>query len=263
FLWSMSEYKFEEAPEALEAIFNALPEEGDQVVMDFIATNPEIAPRLVKVLINIDEAKGTRFAQNLIARSNTPDKIFIYFARLFSKNRFFSRNILPFLSSPKELPAIRRLFAQNPNQFNTVFDTLTQLGIKSLADEELLWEGLLDLGSLTPGVYGKYRSLGLKERKDFAQLLEQFDYTAFFKNKPISSAMNDLFDKDVQADFLYRAYNPTNMSYEQVKELLPTVKDRTDDLKSYVFPESYDLTFSLPSFELKKDEKLNEDTLQK
>ncbi len=264
FLQAMENYKFENIPEALESILQALPEEADQAVYEFISTNPEAARRLIKVLISIDANKGSRYALDLIARKSTPDKVFTYFSKLFMEHGRFTKELAPFLSEPEDILIVRRLVSQYPNQLNNVIDTLAQIGLKNFAKEETLWDALEDLGTLTPGIYKKYRSLNPLERKKFVEKVEKFDYSNFFENKPVPGGEADQeFDQDVMLDLLYRAYNPVNMSYERVRELLPQVKDRTGDLKNYFFPSSYDVEFSVPSYVLKTGESISGETLGK
>lgn len=264
FLKSMEHYKFEDIPQALESILGALPAEGDKAVYEFIATHPEVAPRLLKVLISIDKDKGTRFALDLISRKNTPDRVFQYFSNIFIKEGRFTRNFKPFLSVPEDLSTIRRLVSQYPNQLNTTIDTFTQLGLKSLSQEETLWDSLNDLGTLTPGIYKKYRSLPPLKQKEFIFSLEKFDYSKFFKNKTLlSKGDNEMFDQDVMLDLMYRAYAPVNMSYMQMKELLPQVKDRRSDLDGYTFPDSYEVSFLASNYVLKEGETINQETIKK
>jgi hypothetical protein len=264
FLLSMENYNFESIPEALELLFENLPPEGDEIVNEFIATHPEISRRLIKVLISIDATKGTRFATNLITRKNTPDKVFSYFGRLFVEHGRFTRNFLPYLYKNEDIPHLRRLLSNYPNEFNNVLDTLADLHIPSLSSEHTIWEALNDLGSITPGIYNQYRSLSGASRAEFVEQLKHFDYTSFFTNKPLMETGEEngsMLDSTVRLDLLYRAYKPVNMSYEQVRELMSKVPDRTTDLKSYVFPESYELKLSTPTFLLKEGEKINDATL--
>lgn len=264
FFWAMQQYHFEKIPDVLERIFNALPEEGDKAVYDLIATEPAMARRLVKILIEIDENKGTRFAQDLIVRKVTPDRVFAHFARVFIKHRRFTKNLEPFLRDPENIVAVRKLLGQRPNQFNTVLDTLTGIGVTDLAAEEALEQGFEDLEVLTPGIYKKYRSLPPHERKIFADTIKNFDYSNFFKNQSIEGGnLTGDIDKDVMLDLMFRAYNPVNMSYEGVQALLPQVQDRTKDLEGYKFQDSYEVSFKAPNYVLREGEELEKTTVEK
>lgn len=263
FLRSMEHYSFKTVSDFLEKVFNVLPAEGDNVIYEYISQNPEGAPRLIKNLIDIDNTKGTQYAVNFMSRKNVPDKIFSYFTYLCIENGRFSKNVNPLIKNPENMDSLRKLISQFPNQFNNVADVCAGLGITDLSKESDLWEALKDISPITPGIYAKYRKLNPKEKIEFKEWLSKFDYSNFFKNEPMDLEKLSIEDREVIIDLLYRAYNPVNMSFTAVKELLETVADRTKDLKEYKIRDDYPVNFKTVSFELKKEESLSVENLNK
>ncbi len=263
FLKSMEHYDFKTAPDFLEKVLNVLPSEGDSVVYEYIAQNPQSASRLIKNLIDVDNTKGTQYAIHFMARKSVPDKLFSYFTHLCIKNNRFSKNTLPLIKNESNIPLLRKLISQSPNQFNNVIDICAELGITDLSKENSIWDALQEISPITPGVYAKYRTLDGKEKIEFKKWLESFDYSRFFKNESISIDNLPEEDRNVMVDLMYRAYNPVNMSFAKVKELVSAVPDRTQDLKEYIIQDKYPVEFKTVSFELKKGESLNPETISK
>ncbi len=265
FLRTIEYHKLKNLPEAFDKMLGVFPEEGDAMVYEYIATNPEAARRLIKVLISIDADKGTRYAHDLMVRKSTPDRIFSYFAHTFIKNGKYTEKLKKYIGNQNNLPSIRRLASQYPNQFNTTIDILAGLNVEEIETEKALWDALNDLHTLSPKIYEKYRTLNQIQRKEFVTQLNEFDYSSFFKNKPVfnseNTSHNNNLGDDIKTDLLYRAYAPINMSYTQVQALLPQVKDRTKDLDGYNFNEEYLITLQSPGYVLRHGEQIDNVTL--
>lgn len=251
--------------ESIEYLFNAADADAKDMINEIIRTDHKSAPRIVRTLVQIDAMKGTRYAIDLIRRSGTPDKLFAYFVHFLAKSGGTTKNAPEFLKVAGNLPVMRRIIAQNPNQFDTTLDTCKTLGINNLEKEsEILFSALEDISSLTPKIYEKYRSLNGAKRKEFVEWINK-QKEELFENKKINfgaiesaDASGFTKDRDIIIEIIHQAYNPIGMNFESVKHLLSRVEDRTSDLSGYALPEKgYAISFSDVAYRLRKNETLN------
>jgi len=175
------------------------------------------------------------------------------------------------------LPYLRRLLSQYQNQFNTVMEIIAEnpLKIEKLdandmddfdgiddgdddADDEdepddvvktvevheeqkldsRLWEGIFtvlgEVGVLTPGIYAQAKSCDFN-KKELMKIAERFAVLKkdIFSNRPIDSDITP----ELVAELVYVAYQPVNMSFQDVLRLCRNIKDCSGHLAKYKFPE--------------------------
>ncbi len=258
--------------ESIEYLFNTADPEAREMIDGIIRSDHLSAPRIVRTLVQIDASKGTKYAIDLIRRSGAPDRLFAYFVHLLAKSGGITKNAPEFLKTAENMPVIRRMVAENPNQLNTTLDTCKALGINNLQSEgEVVFSALQDLSSLTPKIYKTYKSLNGAERKGFVDWINA-QKEGLFENTRIDFGATEaantpggfVQDRDVIIEMIHQAYNPVGMSFENVKDLLTRIDDRTADLSNYTFPQKgYPVQFSDVSYRLRKDETLNAEWLAK
>jgi len=257
--------------ESIENLFNTSDTEAKDMIEEIIRSDHKSASRLVRTLVQIDAGKGTKYAIDLIKRSSMPDRMFAYFIHFLSKSGGITKNAPEFLKTQGNMPIIRRIVAQNPNQLNTTLDTCKKLNITNLNEEgDTLFDAMNELASLTPKIYSRHRVLKTVERKKFVEWIntqkeELFENKKIDFNGSIETTGGDEFagDKDIIIEMVHQAYNPINMSFENVKDLLPSIDDHTDHLNKYLFPQTgYPVIFNDVSYKIRKDETLNKEALR-
>lgn len=214
--------------------------------------------RLVKKLFEIDQKMGGNLAMKFLARQEVPDSLFKFMIDKSVREKYLSANTSEYLKDDVNLPWLRRLIAQYPNQFNTAIDTIIQLpDYRPAENQEVIFGAIEDLGSLTPIIFSRYAAADKSERKELAGKIKSLK-PRFFRNEPIADILPKS-DRDILVEMVYLAYKPVGMSFDDVKKLVKELKDQTDDLANYNFPEDgYDFTMTGDKkHELKPGEKIN------
>lgn len=203
------------------------------------------AARVLETLSRIDSAKGGALTMKFLGKKEVPAKFFTYFSKHLMRDGFLTKNTEKYLRDKSNLPFLRKLVAQYPNQFNTVLDTLSGLrDYKIQGNEQEIFGAIKDLETLTPIIFDRYRRADTAGKKELAQSIRELK-PKFFRNVPVKDILPKK-DRDILAEMIYISYKPIGMSFERVKELVGKLEDQTADLADYKFPvEGYD--FSLIS----------------
>lgn len=202
--------------------------------------------RVLDTLIDVDTRRSGVLAMRYLEMTALPERLFNYFVNKLINKEYFTKNLHPFLKDGSNIPVLKKIMARYGSQFNTIINTISQtpdyLSNQGLATNEIeLFAALEDLGTLTPLIFARYRSLPQTERKSFAERIRVLK-PQFFRNVPIKNILNRE-DRDILAEMVYMSYKPMGMSFDQVEQLIGRVDDHTDDLSSYNFPqEGYLLT---------------------
>jgi len=172
-----------------------------------------------------------------LARKKIPPRLFVYFLKTLTRADYLSRYTELYLPDKRNLVWLRKLIAEYPNQFNTTLDTLSKIpDFDPAKHSQDLFEGLHDLGALTPLIFKRYRQKDAQGKKEFAEKIKKLK-PRLFKNEPIKEILQDQ-DREVFDELVYNAYRPANnsMSFEQVQALINQLRDQTEDLADYRFP---------------------------
>ncbi|MGY4884186.1 MAG: hypothetical protein ACP5NZ_01250 [Nanobdellota archaeon] len=193
--------------------------------------------RIVKIVIDIDIAKGSNLAVKFLAKKELPDKLFSFFTSRLIKEGYFTKNTNHYLTDKENMSFLRRLIATYPNQFNTVLDTISQIKDYSPGkNQEEVFSAISDLESLTPIIFDRYRKADVFGKKELAQQIRELK-PKFFRNIPVKNILEKK-DQDILIEMVYLAYKPVGMNFEKVKGLMSKIEDRTEDLENFSFPEA-------------------------
>lgn len=239
----------------LEIGLNSLKKEKDPIKS--LVKNSQLA-RLVKKLFEVDQKIGGNLALKFLARQEVSDNLFKFVAGKLTKEKYLSAQTEKYLQADENLPWLRRLIAQYPNQFNTVIDTISQLpSYQPAENQEDIFGAIEDLGSLTPIIFGRYVAADKGGRKELAGKVKSLK-PRFFRNEPIAKILPKA-DRDILVEMVYLAYKPVGMSFADVSRLIEKINDQTEDLKDYNFPENgYDFVLSgEKKYELKVGENID------
>ncbi len=219
------------------------------------------ASRILKTLSTIDRNKGGIATMKFLGKKEIPERLFIYFSKELIKTGFISSNVSNYLEE-KDIPFLRKLIAEYPNQFNTVIDSISKIkGYEPSEHQDEIFSAIKDLDSITPIIFDRYRKADAKGKKELALQIKELK-PKFFQNIPIKNIL-PAKDREILTEMVYLAYKPIGMSLKDVERLIGQVDDQTEDLKSCKFPqEGYD--FSLTSqkrWALKEKEKIDCDRI--
>jgi len=206
--------------------------------------------RIIQELSNIDVSKGSNLTRKFISKKEIPEKIFIFFMQKLMANGFVTAKTEKFIKDKQYLPFLRKLIAEFPNQFNTVIDTLCDQKLSDyslLNNQEEIFQALKDLDSLTPIIFNRYRRADVEGKKELSKQIRDIK-PSFFRNIPIKNILPQE-DQEILAEMVFLAYKPVGMSFEQVKNYLSQLEDKTSDLQRYQFPQAgYDFELSNTKF---------------
>jgi len=222
-----------------------------------LAKNAQLA-RLIKKLFEIDEKMGGNLAMKFLARQEVPDSLFIFIASKLIKEGYLAASATDYLKTAENIPWLRRLIAEYPNQFNTVIETISKLpDYRPAENQEEIFAAIDDLGSLTPIIFSRYHEAGQEGRRDLSRKIKELK-PRFFRNEPIAKILPKQ-DRDILVEMVYLAYKPVGMSFKDVGKLINELKDQTDDLAGYKFPaDGYDFTLANErKYEIKPGEKMD------
>lgn len=202
------------------------------------------AARVIKTLSEVDMAKGGSLTMKFLGKKELPEKFFTYFGKRLMRDGFLTKNAEKYLRDKSNLPFLRKLVAQYPNQFNTVVDTLSEIREYQIqGNEQEIFGAIGDLETLTPIIFDRYRRAEPAGKKELAQSIRELK-PKFFRNVPVKDILPK-GDRDILAEMIYLSYKPIGMSFERVKELVGKLEDQTADLRDYKFPlEGYDFTLT-------------------
>lgn len=201
--------------------------------------------RIVKTVIDIDTTKGSNLAVKFMAKKELPDKLFSFFALRLIEEGSLTKNTERYLAEKENMPFLRKLIANYPNQFNTVLDTISQIkDYNPGKNQEEVFSAISDLESLTPIIFDRYRKADIFGKKELAQQIRKLK-PKFFRNTPVKNIL-ERKDQDILVEMVYLAYKPVGMNFEKVKGLMSKIEDRTEDLEEFSFPESgYDFSLNV------------------
>lgn len=214
--------------------------------------------RLIRELSEIDLAKGGNLAMKFLAKKEVPAKLFRYFSVRLMRDEYFTSKLENYLAKENNLPFLRKLLAENPNQFNTVLDTIAQIpDYEPSEHQEEIFQALEDLDALTPIIFDRYRQADATGKKELSSQIRDLK-PKFFRNMPIKNILPHS-DQDILVEMVYLAYKPIGMSFTRVKELIQKLDDQTEDLDGYSFPEEgYDFTLSSQkAFSLREGQRID------
>jgi len=241
----LTEQEMNGAHAELLKVFNANISKSDRVeylqkCKETGVKDPYEPNRLLKIMLDLDINNGETRVARYMQQSDTPDRIWAYFAKKLVAKEYLTKNVNRYLKDVKDnsntvsFQVVRKLLAQSPMDFNTVIDTAVSLDIVDLAGEEkTLLSAMKDFGGVTPEVYKQYKKLQGQERDDFVEKIKGLK-SRFFGNTPIDQLG---VDDAIVNEVLYLSYKPTNTSLEGVKVYLDKVPDCTEQLASYTFPQ--------------------------
>lgn len=190
-----------------------------------------------------------------IKKRSNPDRIQRFFFQKLIEKKYITENTKYFLIRDwkEQIIFLRRLLAQHQNDFNTVIDILfkknawdmTSYGMSRLSELgvsitpskwEWVFTTLRIVWVITPGIWEQAISVNFDEKK-LRELSEKIKYTKklLFRNEP----MPDDIHPSLQAEIIYQAYRPVNMSYQRVVSMLGKVPDCSHHLNKYVIPEEW------------------------
>lgn len=201
--------------------------------------------RILKTVIDIDTAKGSNLAMKFLAKKEVPDKLFTFFSTRLIQEGYLTKNTERYLADKENMPFLRKLVAMNPNQFNTVIDTISQIKDYNPAkNQEEVFSAISDLASLTPIIFDRYRRTDAFGKKELARQIRELK-PKFFRNIPVKDILPQK-DRDILVEMVYLTYKPVDMNFEKVKGFMNTVEDKTEDLEGYKFPENgYDFSLNV------------------
>ncbi len=199
------------------------------------ATLPYIA-RIIKNLADVDTAKAGNLAMKFLAKKELNQKYFIFFVKLLIKKEYLTSATTNYLKEPRNIPILKRLIAEYPNQYNTVIDTISKIQNYIPGDhEEEIFSAIRDLDSLTPIIFNRYRMADAKGKRELARQIKELK-PKFFSNTPIKMILPKK-DQEILTEMVHLAYKPINMSFTQVEALMQKLHDQTEDLADIQFPE--------------------------
>lgn len=203
------------------------------------------AARILKTLADIDIAKGGNLAMKFLARKEVPPRYFQFFCKNLIESEYLTRKLEIYLKDEQNLPFLRKLIANYPNQFNTVLDTISKIEDYNPAEhEEEVFSAITDLDTLTPIIFDRYRKADVEGKKKLSRQIRELK-PKFFRNTPIKGILNRE-DRSILAEMIFLAYRPDTspgMSFEKVQALIKSLEDQTEDLEGYKFPEDgYDFS---------------------
>lgn len=216
------------------------------------------AARVLTTLSDIDASKGGNLTLKFLGKKEVPEKFFTFLGKRLIQDGFLTKNAEKYLRDKNNLPFLRKLVAQYPNQFNTVIDTLAQLrDYKIQGNEQEIFGAIKDLETLTPIIFDRYRRADSAGKKELAQSIRELK-PKFFRNVPVKDILPK-GDRDILVEMIYLSYKPIGMSFERVKELVGQLKDQTVDLRDYKFPlEGYEFALtSKKSFVPREGERID------
>lgn len=250
--------------EIINNIFHYLPGEEPRQTLASLsrnlmkrAVNHPYLRRMSKNLLSLDPQEGKRLGKEILLNRQTSLETFQSIVYNLQDRKLFPASINSFLNE-NELPFLRRLLAEYPNQFATTLDTLAQIeNFSPRENATLIFAALNDLNAITPIIFERYRQADPQERPKLIKSLNKAK-AVFFRNVSLEETLPGE-DNALVAEMVYLAYKPIGMSFEQVKEIIDELDDQTKDLKDYQFPEEgYDFTIeSSKKFALKKNQSLD------
>jgi hypothetical protein len=215
------------------------------------------AARVLYELAKLDLKHADTLTMKFLGKSEVPDRLFRFFLLELTDHRSVTRAAERYVKVQKDatpqrrieekrnLSFLRKLIAQYPNQVNTVLDTLAQIqGYEPHEHEREIFQALHDLDSLTPRIFGRYRSLQEgSARKAFGEKIRALRKN-FFANRPIGDLL-DKSDQDIMIEMVYLAYQPIGMDFKAVERFVNDLEDHTGDIEGYQFPQDgYPFTLS-------------------
>lgn len=200
--------------------------------------------RILETLSSIDIDKGGNLAIKFLAKKEVPSRLFKFFCERLIKNEYLTDKTEIYLKDEQNLPFLKKLIAEYPNQFNTVVDTISQIKDYNVSkNQEEIFSAIQDLDSLTPIIFNRYRLADAAGKKELIRQLKELK-PKFFRNIPIKDILPKK-DRDILAEMVYLAYKPVNMSFEKTQALINKIEDKTEDIENYVFPEQgYDFNLA-------------------
>jgi len=223
----------------------------------------EYSAKILTELFNIDAIKGGNLAMKFLGKKDLPADLFRHFFEKSVKEKIITDKTSEYFADEENWPFLKKMFAQYPNQFNTVIDTLTQIsGYRPAEHETEIFQALQDLDSITPIIFERYRRADVKGKKELAKKIKELK-PKFFRNQPIGNVLSRE-DREILAEMVYLAYQPVGMSFQNVQKFLESVEDHTEDLAKFVFPEDgYPFVMDQSKrYALKSGEKLSQEKLK-
>ncbi|MEK7526649.1 MAG: hypothetical protein AAB546_04195 [Patescibacteria group bacterium] len=146
---------------------------------------------LFKGLMQMDVERGSDQAKKILA--SVSDKMFIYLSRKVMQEGYLTSNVDFYLADHDNIPFLRQLLLDFPHQFETVVDTITEIGsldLKLPKTQTDIFSALADLGTVTPALFEQYRQKSSKakfgqvvsERQNFVDRISYLRYN-FLKTK--------------------------------------------------------------------------------
>lgn len=230
---------------------------------------------LVRKLSEIKDQKANFFALRLAGQSRVKPLAFSVAMQKLIKNNFIPKATANFISENKEgkkhpdqekIAILQRIISEYPNQFSTIISTLSDSRFKDfdlVKNQEIVFEGLKDLKAITPIIFNRYCQADEAGRRELTTKISEMK-PKLFKNQPIGDILKEQ-DREILTEMVYLAYNPVGMDFQQVEKLLKQIKDKTQDLAEYEFPED-GYSFSLDaqtSYRVKRGEKINPEVLER
>lgn len=207
------------------------------------AQNPEqqdrrykYAAEVLEELLGADVDKGGILAMKFLGKKDLPPILFKQFFERLLKEKTLTAKAEKYFTKETNWPFLKKLIAQYPNQFNTVVDTLTQISDYNPAKNEAeVFQALHDLESITPIIFERYRRADARGKKELARKIKELK-PKFFRNQPIRNILPGK-DREILAEMVYLAYQPVDMSFQNVQGFIERLHDHTEDLKEFNFPE--------------------------
>ncbi len=230
---------------------------------------------LVRKLSEINDPKANFFALRLAGQSRVRPLAFARAIQKLSTNSFIPKVPSQLMLEEKDgkkrlsrekVATLQKIISEYPNQFSTIVSTLSDPRLNDfdlVKEKESVFSSLNDFKAVTPIIFNRYRLADESGRKELVKKVNQIR-PILFKNQPIKDIFKNE-DREIFTEMVYIAYNPIGMNFNDVERLLEVIKDRTQDLEKYKFPEEgYD--FSLDEkkgYRLKLGEKISPQILLK
>ena len=230
-------------------------------------------PRLLKTLCELRDDKSKSLALKISGRREIPEKLFIYVIKKLVKTDYLPRETSNYLTAKElninnqvashqmpdseNIQVLKEFINKAPNQFTNIIKAANAItNFKLEPNKDVVFKAINDLGSITPEIFKHYYLASDVDRKLLVEKINNLK-PKLFKNEPIDNIVKTEDDRRLLTELTYIAYRPIGMGFTEVNNLINQLKDHSEDLKDYKFPEEgYVFSLKTKSYSLKEGEKI-------
>lgn len=187
-----------------------------------------------------------------IKRKDNELKVLLFFIKKLIKEWYLTNQTNAFLDLnwKNNIVYLRILLAQYQNESNSTIDAICYDYVYMIENHSIspkvFWSNVfkvLDIfWMITPSIWAESKKVNFieGEMKEIQRKIKESN-SKLFKNVPISEELT----QESQAELIYHAFKPVNMSYDSVCNLLSRLEDCSNHLDRYIFPvEWYELSIN-------------------